>query len=212
MGGRVPDRLLREAARNLKPWLTGSPFESYRDALIDLVRQGKFAELNDLFWEVIPFGTGGRRGRMAALGHRHDQRADDCRVGFWPGCLPPQGQRSGGRPSGRGVRHASPIGRVRTAHGNDPGRERPQSFLVRRPRADTELSFAVRHLNCDVGAMISASHNPPSDNGFKAYWSTGGQVLPPHDRGIVDCVAEAGEIPAVDFQSGGGPRLDRARR
>jgi len=57
-----------EAVRNLKAWLTGSAFETYRGALIDLVQQGKFSELNDLFWEVIPFGTGGRRGRMAALG------------------------------------------------------------------------------------------------------------------------------------------------
>jgi len=47
--------------------------------------------------------------------------------------------------------------------------------------------------------MITASHNPPSDNGFKAYWSTGGQVLPPHDQGIIDEVYQAAEIPTVDF-------------
>ena len=47
--------------------------------------------------------------------------------------------------------------------------------------------------------MISASHNPPSDNGFKAYWNTGAQVLAPHDAGIIKCVYESEEIPTIDF-------------
>ena len=47
--------------------------------------------------------------------------------------------------------------------------------------------------------MVSASHNPPCDNGFKAYWSTGGQVLPPHDKGIIDCVYQCRELAKIDF-------------
>src|SRR4029079_609226 len=62
------------------------------------------------------------------------------------------------------------------------------------------LWSAVRHLRCDVGMMISASHNPPSDNGVKVYWSTGAQVLPPHDAGIIECVYQSNEIPLVDFE------------
>jgi phosphoglucomutase/phosphomannomutase len=72
-------------------------------------------------------------------------------------------------------------------------------FLFDSFRSTPELSFAVRHLGCDVGAMISASHNPPSDNGFKAYWNHGGQVLAPHDAGIIACVENAAEIPEIDF-------------
>jgi phosphoglucomutase/phosphomannomutase len=72
-------------------------------------------------------------------------------------------------------------------------------FLFEGPRSTPELSYAVRHLRCDVGIMISASHNPPSDNGVKVYWSTGAQVLPPHDKGIIDCVYESNEIPLVEF-------------
>jgi phosphoglucomutase/phosphomannomutase len=49
--------------------------------------------------------------------------------------------------------------------------------------------------------MISASHNPPGDNGFKAYWSHGGQVLPPHDEGIIACVDAADVIPQVDYDA-----------
>src|SRR5207237_1184405 len=72
-------------------------------------------------------------------------------------------------------------------------------FFFETYRSTPELSFAVRHLKCDVGVMISASHNPPSDNGFKAYWSNGGQVLHPHDSGIIQCVGAAAEIPTVHF-------------
>ena len=70
-------------------------------------------------------------------------------------------------------------------------------FLVSEPRSTPLLSTAVRHLQCDAGIMITASHNPPSDNGFKCYGCSGGQVVPPDDRGIIDCVKEASdrEIP-----------------
>ena len=74
-------------------------------------------------------------------------------------------------------------------------------FLFEAIRATPELSFAVLHLKCDVGVMISASHNPPADNGFKAYWSHGGQVTAPHDKGIVECVLKSKEIAIPDFQS-----------
>ncbi|MFM8580327.1 MAG: phospho-sugar mutase, partial [Planctomycetaceae bacterium] len=73
-------------------------------------------------------------------------------------------------------------------------------FLFDGARSTPELSFAVRQLRCDVGVMISASHNPPADNGVKAYWSTGGQVLPPHDRGIIEAVYQANEIPLADLE------------
>ena len=48
-------------------------------------------------------------------------------------------------------------------------------------RSTPELSFAVRYKQCSCGIMVTASHNPPSDNAVKVYWSTGGQLLPPHD-------------------------------
>ena len=214
--GSAPD--FSEAVRNLKAWLTGSAFESYRSALIDLIRQGKFAELDDLFWEVIPFGTGGRRGRMAALGTAtiNSRTIAESAFGLAAYLRKVKGAAGGRAVVAYDTRHRSVEFAQITA--TTLAASGLKVFLFDGPRATPELSFAVRHLNCDVGAMISASHNPPSDNGFKAYWSTGGQVLPPHDRGIVDCVAEAGEIPAVDFQTAVadgsivlvGDELDRA--
>jgi len=58
-------------------------------------------------------------------------------------------------------------------------------FLFEDLRATPELSFAVRYLNCDAGNVLTASHNPPEYNGYKVYWSDGGQIVPPHDNGII---------------------------
>tara|TARA_R110002126_G_scaffold291763_2_gene457111 strand:+ start:7024 stop:8739 length:1716 start_codon:yes stop_codon:yes gene_type:complete len=61
-------------------------------------------------------------------------------------------------------------------------------FLFEDLRATPELSFAVRHLGCDAGIVLTASHNPPEYNGYKVYWADGGQIVPPHDSGIINKV------------------------
>ncbi len=190
-----------ESARTIKHWLTEAPFESYRGPLIDLIRRQQFAELNDLFWEIIPFGTGGRRGRMAPLGTAtiNARTIAESAFGMAAYLSKVKGAVGGRAVVAYDTRHRSHEFAQITA--TTLAAAGLQVYLFDGPRATPELSFAVRHLGCDVGAMISASHNPPSDNGFKAYWSTGGQVLPPHDRGIVDCVAQAGDIPSVDFDT-----------
>jgi phosphoglucomutase/phosphomannomutase len=66
-------------------------------------------------------------------------------------------------------------------------------------RATPQLSFAVRNFGCSCGIMVTASHNPPSDNAVKVYWSTGGQVLPPHDEKIIDGVMKVQQIRRVAF-------------
>src|SRR5438552_11342485 len=66
-------------------------------------------------------------------------------------------------------------------------------------RSTPELSFAVRLKQCSCGIMVTASHNPPSDNAVKAYWSTGGQLLPPHDKGVIDRVMTTTTIDRAPF-------------
>jgi phosphoglucomutase len=66
-------------------------------------------------------------------------------------------------------------------------------FLFEDLRATPELSFAVRHLNCDAGIVLTASHNPSEYNGYKVYWTDGGQIVPPHDNGIIK------NVNALDF-------------
>ena len=71
-------------------------------------------------------------------------------------------------------------------------------------RSTPELSFAVRHLGCAAGIVISASHNPPADNGFKAYWSDGGQLVAPHDKGVLAVAADISQIISEDFDAAVG--------
>ena len=66
-------------------------------------------------------------------------------------------------------------------------------FLFEDLRATPELSFAVRYLNCDAGIVLTASHNPPEYNGYKVYWSDGGQIVPPQDKSIID------EVNSLEF-------------
>ncbi|MCL2210892.1 MAG: phospho-sugar mutase [Treponema sp.] len=73
-----------------------------------------------------------------------------------------------------------------------------KTYLFSSLRPTPELSFAIRHLGCDTGIVVTASHNPPQYNGYKAYWNDGSQVIPPHDEGIIDevnAVKDIKEIP-----------------
>ena len=74
-----------------------------------------------------------------------------------------------------------------------------KTFLFLSYRSTPELSFAVRELKCGTGVMITASHNPPADNGFKVYAKTGGQVLDDEAQQITAAVESATQIPMVDF-------------
>ena len=58
-------------------------------------------------------------------------------------------------------------------------------FLFEDLRATPELSFTIKHLNCQCGIVLTASHNPPEYNGYKVYWKDGGQLVPPHDKAII---------------------------
>ncbi|HMB02038.1 MAG TPA: phospho-sugar mutase [Spirochaetota bacterium] len=78
-------------------------------------------------------------------------------------------------------------------------------FLFKELRPTPELSFALRHFQANAGVVITASHNPKEYNGYKAYWQDGGQVLPPHDKGIIDAIAKIDNITAIDTK--GNPAL-----
>ena len=157
------------AVTNLKAWLTKPAYGNYREQLVAMVRDGKFAELDGLFWEVIPFGTGGRRGRMSELGSATINARTIAESAHGMAVYLKQVK---GKPGGRAViahdtrNRSVEFARITAttfaAHGLSV-------FLFDGFRSTPALSFAVRHLSCDIGVMITASHNPPSDNGFKAY-------------------------------------------
>lgn len=198
-------QLTTATGENVLRWLNEPQYAPYRSQLLSLIETSNFDELNRLFWERIPFGTGGRRGPMSEFGSAtiNARTIAESAHGLAVYVLNNRSQVPGGgitEPRAvvafdsrhRSLEFAQCTACVLAAHGFHVD-------FFPQPRATPELSFAVRYLRCDTGVMISASHNPPSDNGFKAYWSNGGQVLPPHDAGIIACVDAATEIPTLDF-------------
>ena len=75
-----------------------------------------------------------------------------------------------------------------------------KAWLFSSIRPTPELSFAIRRLGCDTGIVVTASHNPPQYNGYKAYWNDGSQVVPPHDTGIIDEVNSVKIIKEITMQ------------
>jgi phosphoglucomutase len=191
------------AAANIRRWLTEPPFASYRDRLARDIAAGRWKELDDAFYAVLDFGTGGRRGRMYPVGTNvlnERTMAESARgladyVTSRKGAEAPRSCAVARDPRHNSPEFAALCARVLAAAGF-------KVYLFPEARSTPLLSFAVRHLKCDAGIMITASHNPPSDNGFKCYDATGGQVIPPDDSGIIACVKSASdrEIPEKDFQ------------
>jgi phosphoglucomutase len=197
-------QLTCDARKNIERWLVEVQYKPYLRQVIELIEARNFAELDRLFWERIPFGTGGRRGPMSSIGSAtiNERTIAESAHGLATYVLRYREKASHVPATPRAVvafdtRHRSEEFAKLTAQVLAAKGFHVDFFP--QPRSTPELSFAVQHLGCDTGVMISASHNPPSDNGFKAYWSTGGQVLPPHDAGIIACVDSATEIQFIDF-------------
>lgn len=189
------EKIKAETGRLITKWLTEPHFGEYVSAIAADISAGEWKKLEDCFWEEIPFGTGGRRGPMSEYGSAtiNERTIAESANGLATYFKAATGKSSGSAAVSHDSRNRSRefaelTARVFAANGL-------KVFLFEAIRSTPELSFAVRHLNCDVGVMISASHNPPADNGFKAYWSTGGQVVPPHDKGIVAAVYDSNDIP-----------------
>jgi phosphoglucomutase/phosphomannomutase len=200
-------RLTPEAAGSIRVWLTEPRYAPYAAEVARQIDAGLWKELDDAFWTIIPFGTGGRRGKMYPIG---SNAINDRTIGeSAQGVADYVADFVAANPSGNDglrcavaydTRHQSRhfaelCGEIMAAAGF-------KVYFLDGYRSTPELSFAVRHFRCDCGLMITASHNPPSDNAVKVYWSTGGQILPPHDAGIIDRVMNVGEIRRTPFAEG----------
>ena len=192
------------AAENIAAALADEHRADSHAGIRSLIDAGDWQELDALYFEVIPFGTGGRRGRMsdfgtATMNPRTVAESADGLARYLKSQFPEKAAKRGELKAvvahdtrNRSEEFARLTATTLAANG-------VRTFVFRGHRSTPELSFAVRRLDCDAGVVISASHNPPSDNGFKAYWNTGGQVLPPHDGGIIEAVYNSAAIPTVDF-------------
>lgn len=194
-------RLSAAAANNLRTWLTQPQYSGFQPRLRQLVEADDFKTLQDAFWEKIPFGTGGRRGPMGELGTatmnaRTIAESAHGVAMYVKESLPTEWQRIviAHDTRLRSAEFARITATTFAAHGL-------KTFLFPAHRSTPELSFAVRELRCGAGAMITASHNPPSDNGFKVYGRGGGQVLDDEAIRIIAHVEAAEQIPECDFHA-----------
>ncbi len=187
------------AAVNIRDWLTEPRYAEYAPLVAEHIADAKWQQLDDVFWTIIPFGTGGRRGKMYPIG---SNAINDRTIGeSAQGLADYVKEHGGGGPLSCAVaydtRHRSRefaelCSEIMVANGF-------QVFFLDGYRSTPALSFAVRFKHCACGIMVTASHNPPSDNAVKVYWSTGGQLLPPHDKGVIDRVMAVEEIRRVPF-------------
>ena len=207
-------KLLPDAASNLKDWLQETSLPPWgRQALTELIKRKAWDELNNRFYKWITLGTGGMRARTigkinasgegigghAAVGtnYLNDITVVRATIGLFQYCQ--AYRRVHEKCSLRLVvahdvryfsRHFSELtASVWTNMGGE-------AFLFDGPRSTPQLSFTVRHLRAIVGVVITASHNPPHDNGYKVYFQDGAQVVSPHAEGIIAAVhqIECGEV------------------
>ena len=210
-------QLMPSTAENLGAFLAAQLPAWALASIEELVAKQAWGELNDRFYRYLEFGTGGMRGRTigvtpaaaetgtlsasgspehAAIGSNllNDFTLARAVVGLFRYTKKYLASRgSTARPKlviAYDVRHFS-------AHfcelaASTWTRLGGEAFIFDGPRPTPQLSYSVRWLKAHAGVVITASHNPPHDNGFKAYFDDGGQVVPPHDTGIV---AEVNAVP-----------------
>ncbi len=218
-------KLLPDSAKNIAAMLGGaSPSATlYRESVAELVTGGHWDELNDRFFRTLAFGTGGLRGRTIgkvvtkaeqgepqpldrpqypcvgtnSMNYYNVSRATQGLMAYLKKWVAEHGP-AGTKPRlviAYDTRHfsrdfADLAARVATENGCDVG-------LFESPRSTPELSFAVRLTNAQAGIVITASHNPPHDCGYKVYFDQGAQIVEPQASGII---AEVNAVQGEDYE------------
>ncbi len=195
-------KLSPAALKNIRIWLTEPYLAEYTPQVVEHISSACWKELDDAFWTVIPFGTGGRRGRMYPIGCNaiNDRTIGESAQGLADYVKDQVKTRPLSCVIAYDTRHnsrhfAQLCAEIMAA-------AEFTVYFLDGYRSTPELSFGVRHKKCDCGIMITASHNPPSDNAVKVYWSSGGQLLPPHDAASIRYMQEVTYIQRMDFAEG----------
>ena len=208
--------LLPAAKSNIESLLAGTTSEVAAKAVAELADAGAWDELNDRFFKTLAFGTGGLRGRTIGRvvtkaeqgsggpnGRPEHPCAGTATMNFYNVGRAVRGliayvrkfageSRKPALVFAHDTRHFSRdfaefCARVSSELGCD-------AYLFEGPRSTPQLSFAVRELRADAGVVLTASHNPPHDNGFKAYFNDGAQIVEPHASAIIS------EVNAIDSE------------
>lgn len=195
----LQEHLSEDAVANINEWLTKSKYAEYKDELEQMIQDEQWQALEDAFFKVIEFGTGGRRGTTGVGSNRINRVT----IGESAQALCEYARAHDATAPQKGIVIACDTRlsseELSTYAASVCAGNGFTTYIFDSFRSTPELSFAVRELGAACGIVISASHNPPADNGFKAYWSDGGQLVPPHDKGVLDAAQAVEAIQSVQF-------------
>jgi len=167
-------------------WLTPTFDKATQEAVKELMTTSP-KELEESFYKDLEFGTGGMRGIMGVGNNRINKytlgKSTQGLSDYLHKAFPNQTIKAA---IAYDCRHNSDtlaklVADVFSANGIEV-------YLFSELRPTPELSFAVKHLGCQCGIVLTASHNPPEYNGYKVYWEDGGQIVPPEDEGIINTI------------------------
>nr|WP_315175728.1 phospho-sugar mutase [uncultured Flavobacterium sp.] len=170
----------------LNVWLTPTFDTATQDAVKELMTNAP-KDLEESFYKNLEFGTGGMRGVMGVGDNRINkytlgkstQGLSNYLKSVFPGEQIKAAIAFDCRHNSKTL--AKVVADVFSANGIEV-------FLFSDLRPTPELSFALKHLNCHCGIVLTASHNPPEYNGYKVYWQDGGQIVPPQDGAIINVI------------------------
>ncbi|WP_395696144.1 phospho-sugar mutase [Nocardioides sp.] len=180
-------------------WLAEDPDPQTRAELEAAVAEveagGDPADLADRFDGTLEFGTAGLRGALGAGSNRMNRVVVTRAAAGLAAYLRDTGHARGSVVIGYDARHNSDVfardtAEVMTGAGLT-------AYLLPRPLPTPLLAFAIRELGCAAGVMVTASHNPPQDNGYKVYLGDGSQIVPPADAEIAARITEVGPVTEV---------------
>jgi phosphoglucomutase len=188
-----PDEIRKKA----ESWLDKEFNEETRKEVREMLDKDE-KKLIDAFYQDLEFGTGGLRGIMGAGTNRMNIYTLGMATQGLSNYIKKECGSTGIKVAiaydcrNNSRYFAETTANIFSANGFEV-------YLFESLRPTPELSFAVRHYKCQSGVVITASHNPPEYNGYKAYWSDGGQVVAPHDDGIIEEVRKITSINDIKF-------------
>ena len=184
--------------QKVNTWLNGNYDAEVKQQIQKMLDDKAYTELSDSFYRDLEFGTGGLRGTMGPGSNRINKYT----IG------------SATQGLANHLKKSYPNEKIKVAIAHDSRNNSDvfanitaevfsangiHVYFFKALRPTPELSFAVRHLGCKSGVMLTASHNPKEYNGYKAYGADGGQFVSPEDKAVMDAVAKISSIDEVKF-------------
>jgi len=187
--------------QKIDSWLNGNYDQETKDEIKKMQKDNP-AELTESFYKNLEFGTGGLRGIMGVGTNRMNKYTVGMATQGYANYLKQSFATQPKVAIAYDCRNKSPYfaetaAKVFAANGI-------KVYLFQSLRPTPELSFTIRHLGCQGGLVITASHNPKEYNGYKAYWDDGGQLVPPHDTNVIKEVEKIASVDEVKWAGGEG--------